>query len=188
MKTIINTLFLFFLSQSIYSQITIFGIDITKKTPSQGYFDAFKANCAPKTYFSYAEYKSFNTCVAIIFENYNVANKTPQMKDTDKYLPELNKMMENKFGKPIDIYTSPEKTSKRLNYNVYLFTYKANYYEIIVKVSGFKTTSLQVSIYDHIDKLKDAIASNLGYDSYYGTEYYYDKELFNNINEYTPKK
>jgi hypothetical protein len=188
MKTIIKTLLLIILSNSIYSQITIFGIDIAKKTPTLGYFDAFKANCTPKTYFSYAEYKSFNTCVAIIFENYNVTNKTPQMKDTEKYLPELNKMMANKFGKPIDIFTSAEKTSKRPNYNVYLFTYKENYYEIIVKVSGFKTTSLKVSVYGSIDKLKDAIASDLGYDSYYGTEYYYDKELFNNIKEYAPKK
>ncbi|MBK9285673.1 MAG: hypothetical protein IPM51_15340 [Sphingobacteriaceae bacterium] len=188
MKIIIKTLLLIFLSQSIYSQITVFGIDIAKKTPAQGYFEAFKTNCAPKTYFSYAEYKSFNTCVAIIFENYNVTNKTPQMKDTEKYLPELNKMIENKFGKPIDIYTSQEKTSKRLNYNMYLFTYKSNYYEIIVKVSGFKTTALQVSVYDNIDKLKDDVASNLGYDSYYGTEYYYDKEIFNNIKEYVTKK
>lgn len=167
-------------SQYCKGQIILFGIDITKYKPSERVSQ--KYNCTPNPYFIFAEWRYDQT---ILFEFYTAKNRTPQMKNPEKYTKELYTLLSKTLGQPFKILeNASDSSSLSENFIVWRFKYQNIYYKIALHVDlSNRGHSLFVTYRDNYNSIVDELKSA----QFVFTGYWSEDELFK-IPEYSPPK
>jgi hypothetical protein len=163
MKTLVLTISLILSSISLsFSQINLFGVNISKYADSKADLVYRKLDCAKNPYYTFAEYKNYpkKNMKFIMFDDFGAKDQTAQMLDPKSYLTSLSSEISKILGQDFKVYKDKNLTDP-IN-DQYYWILKQNDKFIVAKLfySTFsQRNNLRIFIFDNESDLAFGFAN-----------------------------